>query len=458
MDQSYIPYTIPDTQEILRNLEGMLYVVKKQADGKFVYLLAKGKLTEKKEFLQHMANKTVDEVVPKSMLPTLIKHYHTAFMGHKITFSTEIDNETFVTTLRPKEGSTDSIIIGTVFMETKDAPDDVTSGLLDYALDAVVVLDASSLKIHSANHKACKLLGQSLDELTVSYLMDYFPSDMRDTYTSFFEDFQSEEFEGELTIFNKGEQMLITYRLTPFEKVGLYAVTFRDLNETEALRQKLEKAESMQLIGELAAGIAHEIKNPIASLQGFLKLLQPTVKKEQAHYIEIMNEELKSLEQFSTELLELGKQKNILKRHIHPQSMLDMAISLMRGQAREKNVRLKTKLEAADIMTYGDEKQLKQVFINLIKNAIEATPEGENVSIYSTFDQNNFSVFINDEGEGMSEHTIKNLGQPFYTTKTAGSGLGLMVVFNIVKTHGGTIKITSDQGIGTQISLTFPIE
>lgn len=224
------------------------------------------------------------------------------------------------------------------------------------------------------------------------------------------------------------------------------------------MEECLRKSDTLNVVGELAAGIAHEIRNPMTALKGFIQLLQGSIKEDHSLYFNVITSELKRIESIITEFLILAKpqavrfeQKNIIK-------IMKDTIDLLNAQAILVNVQIYLEYEnVPDI--YCEPNQLKQVFINILKNAIEVMPNGGNifVSIHRKNDKW-VQIAIQDEGPGISKDKLKRLGEPFYTTKDRGTGLGLMVSYKIIEEHKGKVKVKSKVGHGTTFYISLPIE
>lgn len=158
-----------------------------------------------------------------------------------------------------------------------------------------------------------------------------------------------------------------------------------------------------------------------------------------------------------SELLMLAKpQQHAFKEHLNLKKLISEVTALLETQANLNGIFIKTAFQRDSIFINGDQNQLKQVFINLIKNAVESMPDGGTVEIDTTEDEHSVHVTIKDEGEGIPEKVLKRIGEPFLTTKEKGTGLGLMVTFNIIENHQGTIQVDSKPEKGTAFKISFP--
>ncbi|WP_366595584.1 PAS domain-containing protein [Bacillus velezensis] len=233
-------------------------------------------------------------------------------------------------------------------------------------------------------------------------------------------------------------------------------VILRDISERKQTEELMLKSEKLSIAGQLAAGIAHEIRNPLTAIKGFLQLMKPTMG-ENEHYFEIVFSELSRIELILSELLMLAKpQQNAVKERVNLKKIISEVTALLETQANLKRIFIKTDYEHDSMYINGDQNQLKQVFINLIKNAVESMPDGGTVHILMTEDEYSVNVTVKDEGDGIPENVLKRIGEPFLTTKEKGTGLGLMVTFNLIKNHQGAIQVDSKPDRGTAFHITFP--
>lgn len=234
-------------------------------------------------------------------------------------------------------------------------------------------------------------------------------------------------------------------------------IILRDLTERKKTEEMMLQSEKLSLVGQLAAGIAHEIRNPLTAIKGFLQLMK-SEKNENSQYLEIVFSELNRMEIILSELLMLAKpqQSMFKKENIH--NALTEVILLLETEAHLNNVLIEKHLYSECEHVYCDQNQLKQVFINLIKNAIEAMPKGGVISITTKTESDGVTIIIEDNGEGIPEEILKKIGQPFVTTKEKGTGLGLMITYKIIENHQGTIEVKSEKEKGTIFTIKLPFE
>ncbi|GBF12113.1 sporulation kinase A [Tepidibacillus sp. HK-1] len=242
-----------------------------------------------------------------------------------------------------------------------------------------------------------------------------------------------------------------------YEGKSSIQIVARDIFERKRAEEMIRKSEKLSAISQLAAGIAHEIRNPLTSLKGFTQILQSGATEKEEYY-QIMLSELKRIETIISELLMLAKPQEIQLQKKSVEELLQHVITLLGSEAIMANVEIVTDFESDLPMIRCEENQLKQVFINLLKNAIEAMPDGGKIMIKLNRVENTNEILVSfiDEGQGIPEQLLSKLGEPFYTTKEKGTGLGLMVSHRIIKNHQGRMEFKSKQGLGTMVHIFLP--
>jgi PAS domain S-box-containing protein len=232
----------------------------------------------------------------------------------------------------------------------------------------------------------------------------------------------------------------------------------RDITELKRSREFMQQSEKLTVVGELAAGIAHEIRNPLTSLKGFTQLLGNQMDCNH-EYMDIMITEIDRINTIVSELLLLAKPGKLEFKQINLGEILENIITLMSAQANlyGVNIKLECSKPLNECYIFGIEDKIKQVFINIVKNAIESMENGGEVMIKVMEGANNFEIKFIDGGCGIPRELLSKLGQPFFTTKDRGTGLGLMVCYSIIESHHGTMLIDSASGQGTTVSVTLPL-
>jgi signal transduction histidine kinase len=229
------------------------------------------------------------------------------------------------------------------------------------------------------------------------------------------------------------------------------------IDSLTSVHLELRQKEKLAVIGQMAAGIGHEIRNPLSSLKGFTQLQQERNPNSNDFY-PIMIQEIDRINSIVNDLMYLGKPKEIKFDKANIEEIITYTLSITQQQAERHKVAIETKISGPLPPIDCDSLQLKQVFINLIKNAIESMPDGGSIKInVKVSDGDKMEISILDEGCGIDDGLISNLGDPFFTTKTEGTGLGLMVSNQIIQDHQGKITIKSSLGKGTMVNVKVPI-
>ncbi|HEX3032885.1 MAG TPA: ATP-binding protein [Bacillota bacterium] len=248
----------------------------------------------------------------------------------------------------------------------------------------------------------------------------------------------------------------------------LVLVLFLLYNRRSALLQRAElvrrqNAEKLALVGELAAGMAHEIRNPLTIIKGFTELLRGREKyAEDSEIFEFIGQSVNQIEGIVQETLLLAKPQKMTWERIDLNQLLEETCNLMQNQTLINSIDLKLEVTNEPVWIKGDKNHLKQVLINIIRNAIEAivakgTEEREIQISVSAEEADRVRVVVSDTGEGMDRATLDKIGTPFFTRKRDGTGLGLSVSMRIMESHKGVMEVTSMPNKGTQIALSLPL-
>lgn len=218
------------------------------------------------------------------------------------------------------------------------------------------------------------------------------------------------------------------------------------------------QSDKLSLAGQLAAGIAHEIRNPMTSIKGFVHLMR-SGSGSKAEYFDIISSEIERIEMILGELLLLAKPQGIKYERKDIRLLLEQVITLLNTQAILNDVEIITDLGPTPAYVYCAENQMKQVFINFIKNAVEAMTDGGELTIQMECNHTDqVIIMFADEGCGIPEAILSRLGEPFYTTKEKGTGLGFMISKKMIEEHHGQVTVFSEPDVGTKVIVTLPVE
>lgn len=232
-------------------------------------------------------------------------------------------------------------------------------------------------------------------------------------------------------------------------------VIIRDISDRIKAEELMIKSEKLSIAGQLAAGIAHEIRNPLTAIKGFLQLFNDDFQGKQ-NYFDIIFSELNRIELILSELLLLAKPSEIKFKNKDIRTILRDVVTLLETQAILQNIQINIDFMNQESIITCDENQIKQVFINLIKNSIDAMENGGNIFIRTMVTNDSIYILFIDEGCGIPKSILERIGEPFYTTKEKGTGLGLMVSYNIIENHNGEIKVDSKENEGTTFEIKLP--
>ena len=240
-----------------------------------------------------------------------------------------------------------------------------------------------------------------------------------------------------------------------------YVLLFKDLSEIRALRREIARNQRLASVGRLAAGVAHEIRNPLSSIKGLATYFKERYqdKLDDQQIANIMIQEVDRLNRVVGQLLDFARPIKISKKPISIQALIEDSLKLVERQASEKNIRIETRFPAQMDPVAVDPDRLNQVLLNLYLNAIDSMDAGGKlaISIKNSQPTRNTEIKIMDDGTGISQEDLAHIFDPYFTTKAAGTGLGLAIVHNIVDAHGGKVTVESHPGGGTTFTISLPL-
>jgi two-component system, sporulation sensor kinase A len=241
------------------------------------------------------------------------------------------------------------------------------------------------------------------------------------------------------------------------EKMNGWAINIRDITERKQAEELMIRSEKLSIAGQLAAGIAHEIRNPMTAIKGFIQLIK-SERKDKPEYFDIITSEIQRIELILSELLILAKPQTVNISKTEVNSLVKEVITLLNTEAILNNVQMITEFKHEKIYIHCEVNQIKQVCINFIKNAIESMPKGGTLTIQlEKLETDSVLIRFIDEGYGIPPSVLKKLGQPFYTTKEKGTGLGFMVSKKIIENHNGHVLVQSKVNKGSIFEVILPL-
>ncbi|PHJ39125.1 hypothetical protein P378_05305 [Desulforamulus profundi] len=239
---------------------------------------------------------------------------------------------------------------------------------------------------------------------------------------------------------------------------------FKDITRFKEIELQLAKSEKLSVIGELAAGTAHEIRNPLTTVRGFVQIIHKKMKELNIEdfdtFIQLILGEIDRVDGIISNFLNLAKPKKINKEILTVNEIIREVMFLVENEALRKEITPDIVLEDNLPFIEGDKHQLIQVFLNIINNAFQATPVGRKFAIKSKVSSDGTKLIVDfiDSGEGISPENLSKIFDPFFSTKDDGTGLGLAISNRIINDHEGEIKVFSKPGEGSIFSVILPVK
>lgn len=235
-----------------------------------------------------------------------------------------------------------------------------------------------------------------------------------------------------------------------------FVILYETIKEIHKLRSEMQDTERLRVISELTSVFAHEIRNPMQVTRGFLQLLdEPNLTSKKKEYIQISIEELDRANEIISDFLSFGKPSSNNER-VDVGYQLQRVVNIIQSYSLNHNVEIKTDF-FDNCWVYANPQKLNQSMINILKNAIESMPKGGVVWVTSSLtDDGYIKIIVKDQGIGMTKSQIDRLGVPFYSLKESGTGLGLMVSYQIIHSINGKIKVLSEKDVGTEFLILLP--
>lgn len=242
---------------------------------------------------------------------------------------------------------------------------------------------------------------------------------------------------------------------------------FRDVTIFNRFKEEFRKNESLAQMTTMAAGVAHEIKNPLASISIYLQLMDKLLEKngsmtrEEAHkYIDVVSEEVDRLNRITVDFLFAVKPMKVELTLCNINDVVNKTVGVVKAELEEKKIGLRVHLATSLAKVFADCSLMEQSLLNLVKNAIQAMPESRKdpqIVISTYMESDMVKISVQDNGCGMTEDQMSKIFEPYYTTKSSGTGLGLTVLFKIMKQHGGDVVVHSTYGEGSEFILQVPV-
>jgi signal transduction histidine kinase len=235
------------------------------------------------------------------------------------------------------------------------------------------------------------------------------------------------------------------------------------LREKELMEANLRQAQRLSSLGNLAAGVAHDIRNPLNAIKLLSSHTLDTLAgmpgaEGSAKHLQTIREEVDRLEEIVSRFLSLAKEREIQPEPVAVDRLLEACVALLRKDAEERKVRLTADLRAGDTVLLLDPELWRRAVLNVLINALEACPAGGRVRLFSRITSDDCEIEVRDDGPGMSREVAERAFEPYFTTKGTGTGLGLSITRGIVEEHGGRITLTCTEGQGCHVLIAVPLE
>ncbi|MFC9599913.1 PAS domain S-box protein [Peribacillus butanolivorans] len=324
--------------------------------------------------------------------------------------------------------------------------------------DKGVIVDVNDKFSEVSGYKRSELIGHTHQLVNSGYHSKEFFDDMWKTI------YNRKVWNGEIRNRAKdGSYYWVDTTIVPFYtlegKPFQFLALRYDITERKQTEEMLHRQDKLAAVGQLAAGIAHEIRNPLTSMKGFTEYLQLDEKDEdRLGYLGIIMDEINRVNEIVEEFLDLAKPQSLIFETKNIVPIIQNVLSLKEFDAWKKNVILSFDCNHEEILIRCDENRLKQVILNFVINGIEAMPDGGEIKVVTELKEEKVHISIIDTGVGMLPEQLMKIGEPFFTTKKSGNGLGLMISFKIIESHLGRVFVESEVNKGTVFNIVLPME
>lgn len=461
-----------ELEDLVRKQQGMIFKFKK-INGRFLHTLCDGELIYNLGHHPEMiVGKYLNEFLPEEIAKYIEVFYERAWSGEdQVQYEGELNGYTYLASLSPirRNGQTVEVIASCIDITSRKKIEnelkktkELLESLFDNVSDGIDIVDINFniIRVNSAFQH----IYQWTEEEVIGKPLPVIPP-KQESLDYFAQRLNSGEQISNIEAVRQrkdGELIQVNLTLSPLKdaegNIFAYAGLTRDVTERKKTDAFLKKIDKLNVVGQLAAGLAHEIRNPLTSIRGFLQLMQKGAEDKRM-YVDIMLEELNRINEIITEFLFIAK-PNVSEIEIKdPVGIVTGVLAFLEPEAIINNVQFRVQRSGCRTapLIHCSENQLKQVFINIVKNAIEAMPEGGVLDISIACQIDKLTIKFSDRGIGIAQDRLPKLGEPFYTTKEKGTGLGLMMCYKIIEAHRGNIMISSQVNVGTIVDVVLPV-
>lgn len=344
---------------------------------------------------------------------------------------------------------------------------EINAGIIKSATDGIVTINEDHVII-GYNEGAEKMFGYSRGEALGQDLNILIPPPYKEVHRGFVRRYVATR---EARVIGKhvrlkaqrrdGSEfpMSISFSVAEIRDNLYFTGVIRDITEYQEMEDRLLQSERLAAVGNTVTHIAHEIKNPLLIIGGFARQLIkiPGLDDKSRQKLNIIAEEVSNLEAMVAEMRDFVRLPPAVKSQGRLEEAISEALELFRDTFTENHIKSKRVEDGPLPPLDFDPKQLRQVLINLFKNALEAMPRGGEIAISTRVSGQNAEIVLADTGEGMDPEVAANIFQPYFTTKAQGTGLGLAICQSIIRGHGGSISVKSTPGKGTAFTIQLPL-
>jgi two-component system, sporulation sensor kinase E len=355
-------------------------------------------------------------------------------------------------------------ILNLINLLTEDV--ELLETILNSMEDGIIVTDRE-YRIRAVNRTARRMLrlqaGELLEKVVWMVIRDQDIADFVEKQVKSDARIEEEEFDA----VQGASTAIYSLSAAPYVKnkrIDGTLLVIRDVTEKKQRDAQLRRAENLASLTTLAAGVAHEIKNPLASIGIHIQLMRRELQSSGCidrvsgeEYLAVLDEEIERLNGIVVDFLFAVRPMDTRMKSEDINKLAEDMIDFVKYELEEHNIKTELKLKPGLPKIQIDQKYMKQVLLNIIKNAISAMPEGGTITVRTCRKDDGIAVQIGDTGYGISKEHMSKIFEPYFTTRDFGSGLGLTVVYKIIKEHGGDITLDSKEGEGTVFTITLPL-